>query len=88
VGLNRKFTFVWVALLVLVVGAELVALWLPGKGDTLTEHVQAVYLHPTWGQFAAWMCTALLLWMAWHFLLPRLIALFHRLFEPVRRPPE
>ncbi len=57
----------WVLWILSGVVLEFIALFSRGKGDTLSENVWAVFQHPTWGKFAAWMLTAFLLWLTVHF---------------------
>lgn len=63
----------WLAWIGMGICLEMFALLNKRDGDTLSEHVWAVYKHPTWGRFVAWMLTAFLLWLAYHWVRVRFL---------------
>lgn len=67
------WSYLWITLILIGVALEIVALFNAAAGDTLSEHVWAAYKHPTWGQFVAWMLTAFLLWLAYHWVRVRFL---------------
>lgn len=57
----------WLIWVLAGVALELCALVRPAPGDTLSEQVWRVFSDATFGKFAAWMLTAFLFWLAFHF---------------------
>lgn len=65
---SNPWTAYWVAWILAFIIPEFIALAKPGKGDTLSEQVWMLYDNSTFGKFATWMLSALLIWSIVHFI--------------------
>lgn len=61
------WAWLWLAWAAAGLALELVALLRPAPGDTLSEQVWLLLAQRGVGKFLAWMLTAFLLWLAFHF---------------------